>query len=176
MCEQWQLYSTSQWEQWTLLSEHVYCVVTFKMTKRVEQQIFIKFCIKVEHSSTETIWMIQKLFWMIWMMPQPWATGDWQLHHDNVPTHASCFMQSILAKYQITQVAQPLYSPDLVPCNFWLFPNLELPFKGKRFHILYEDHENMTGQLMVIGRAVWGPKVPALKGTEVSLSHVRCFF
>ena len=44
------------------LSEHVYCVaITFKMTKGVERQICIKFCIKLEHSSTETIWMIQKV-------------------------------------------------------------------------------------------------------------------
>ena len=43
------------------LSEQVYCVaVTFKMTEQVEQQICIKFCIKLEHSSTETIQMIQK--------------------------------------------------------------------------------------------------------------------
>ena len=45
------------------LSEHVYCVaVIFKMTEWVEQQICIKFCVKVEHSSTETIWMTQKAF------------------------------------------------------------------------------------------------------------------
>ena len=44
-----------------LLSEHVYCVaVSFKMAKIVEQQICIKFCIKLEHSSVETIRMIQK--------------------------------------------------------------------------------------------------------------------
>ena len=30
------------------------------MTERVEQWIYIKFCINLEHSSTETIWMIQK--------------------------------------------------------------------------------------------------------------------
>ena len=41
------------------LNEHVYCVaVTVKMT--VEQLICIKFCIKLEHFSTETIPMIQK--------------------------------------------------------------------------------------------------------------------
>ena len=28
---------------------------------------------------------------------------------------------------------------------------------------------------MVIGRTVWGPKVPTLKGTEASLSYVQCF-
>ena len=45
----------------TSLSEHVYCVaITFKMTEWVEQQICIKFCIKLEHSSVENIQMIQK--------------------------------------------------------------------------------------------------------------------
>ena len=43
------------------LNEHVYCVaVTFKMTEQVEQQICIKFCVKIEHSSVETIQVIQK--------------------------------------------------------------------------------------------------------------------
>ena len=32
----------------------------------------------------------------------------------------------------------------------------------------------MTEQLMVIGRTVWGPKVPTMKGTEASLSYVHC--
>ena len=44
-----------------LLNEHVYCVaVTFKMTERVEQRIVIKFCVKLEHSSSETVQVIQK--------------------------------------------------------------------------------------------------------------------
>ena len=43
-------------------SEHVFCVANaFKMTEQVEQQICIRFCIKLEHSSMETIWMIQKV-------------------------------------------------------------------------------------------------------------------
>ena len=43
------------------LREHVYCVaVVFKMAVQVEQQICIKFCVKLEHSSMETIQMIQK--------------------------------------------------------------------------------------------------------------------
>ena len=51
-----------------LLSEHVYCVaIAFKMTEWAQQQIHIKFCIKLEHSSAETIQMIQKAA----------ATGNW---------------------------------------------------------------------------------------------------
>ena len=42
------------------------------------------------------------------------------------------------------------YSPDLVPCDIWLFPKLKSPLKGKRFQTIDEIQENMTGQLMVI--------------------------
>ena len=49
-------------------SEHVSCVaVTFKMTEQVEQQICIKFCFKLKHSSVESIWIIQ----------QATAMGNW---------------------------------------------------------------------------------------------------
>ena len=41
MCEQWRLHCTGQWGQ-------------------VEQRICIQLCVKLEYSSTETIWMIQK--------------------------------------------------------------------------------------------------------------------
>ena len=58
-------------------------------------------------------------------------------------------MQSFLAKHQITQVTQLLpYSPDLVPCNFWLFPKLKSPLKGKKVQANDEIQENTTWQLM----------------------------
>ena len=121
-----------------LLSENVYCVaLTVKMTERVDQSICIKLGIKLEHSSTETIWMIQKSTAM--------ATGDWQLHHDNMPAHASCLVPSFLAKHQMTQVAQLCYNTDLVPCDFRLFPKLKSPLKGKRFQTIDEIQENTTG-------------------------------
>ena len=50
--------------------------------------------------------------------------------------HVSC--KSFLAKHEITQVTQPCYSPDLGPCDFWLFPKLISPLKGKRFQIIDE--------------------------------------
>ena len=129
------------------MSEHVYCVaVTFKMTEQVQQQICIKFCVKLEHSSTEIIWMIQKA--------ELWATGDWQLHHHNVPTHASHFVQSFLEKHQITQVTQPPYKPELAPCDFWLFPKLKSPLKGKRFQTVNVIKQNTMWQLMASGRTV----------------------
>ena len=58
MCEQGQLHCPSQWMP---LSESGHCVtIAFKMTEGVEQRICIKFCVKLEHSSVQTIQVIQK--------------------------------------------------------------------------------------------------------------------
>ena len=42
-----------------------YAAVAFKITELVVQRICIKFCIKLEHSSMETIQMIQKAAAMV---------------------------------------------------------------------------------------------------------------
>ena len=105
---------------------------------------------------------------------QQWATGDWQLHHDNTPAHASCLKQ-FFGKTSNHPGDSALLRSDLVPCDFWRFPRLKSPLKGKRFQTIDEIQENIMGQLMAIGRTVWGPKVPTLKGTEASLSYVQCF-
>ena len=144
------------------------CVaIALKMTEQVEQWICIKFFIKLEHSSAETSQMIQK----------PAAIGNWWLAaspRENICSGITS-VQSFWARHQITQVTQPHYSPDLAPCNFWLFPKLKSSLKVQRFQTVNEIQENTTGQLMVTGRTVWGPKVPTVKGTEVSLSFVQCF-
>ena len=35
--------------------------------------------------------------------------------------------------YSIALLRQPPCSPDIAPCDFWLFPKLEKPLKGQRF-------------------------------------------
>ena len=71
------------------------------------------------------------------------------MHH-----HASRLVQRFSLKHQITQVTQPTYRADLAPCNFWLFPKLKSPLKGKRFQTVDEIQENRMGQLMATGRIV----------------------
>ena len=36
---------------------------------------------------------------------------------------------------------QPLYSPDLAPADFFLYPKLKTPMKGKRFAMIEEIKE-----------------------------------
>ena len=59
--------------------------------------------------------------------------GDWILHHDNAPAHTSHLVQQFLAKHGTAQLLQPSYSPDLAPCDFFLFPRLKKVLKGHRF-------------------------------------------
>ena len=119
------------------------------MTEQVEQWICITFSMKLEHSS---MW---ELFGWIRRL-QLWTPGDWQLHQGNVPAHASRLMQTFLVKHQILQVTKPPYSPDLAPCNFWLFPKLKSLLKRKRFQTIDEIQEDTRVQLMAIGRTEWG--------------------
>ena len=51
-------------------------------------------------------------------------------------------------------MTQSPYSPYLVPYDFWLFPKLKSPLRGKIFQTVNEIQENMMGQLMGIGRTV----------------------
>jgi len=43
------------------------------------------------------------------------------------------FFFFFFAKHHITQVFQPLYNPHLALCDFWLFPKLKSPLKGRGF-------------------------------------------
>jgi hypothetical protein len=63
--------------------------------------------------------------------PELWPEA-WILHHNNAPAHDALNVQ-FLAKKSIMKLDNPPYSPDLAPCNFWLFPKLKTALKGHRF-------------------------------------------
>ena len=152
-----------------LLSEYR-VAITFEITEHVEQRICIRFC---KNFVLNLNILPQKL--LRWAGSHSY--GQPVIGSFITTTHHSCITSrtEFLAKHQITQVTQPPYSPDWVPCNFQLFPKLKSPLKGKRFLTVNEIQENVMGQLMAIGTPGWGPKVPTLKGTEASLSYVQYF-
>ena len=110
------------------LREHVYCVeVAFKMTEWVEQWICLKFCVKLEHSSIETILMIQRL--------QLWATGDWQLHHSSMPAHASHLMQRFCQNIKSSRWLSPTTAQIWCPVTSGFSPNQNHLWKGRDFRL-----------------------------------------
>ena len=46
-------------------------------------------------------------------------------HHDNAPARTSAFATAKLIELGYELLFHPPYSPDLAPCDFFLFPNLK---------------------------------------------------
>jgi histone-lysine N-methyltransferase SETMAR len=55
--------------------------------------------------------------------PHKWSSDTWHLHHGNATCHMALSVREFLAKHSISVVPHPPYSPDLAPCNFFLFPS-----------------------------------------------------
>ena len=133
------------------------------MTERVEQWICI-FCIKLKHSSVETIWMSKKATAMgNWWL----ATSSWQCTCSCITSHAEFFGETSNHPGD----SAPLQVGCPVTSGF--SSKLKSSLKRKRFHTINEIQEKMVGQLVTIVRTVWGSKVPTLKGTEASLAYLQ---
>jgi hypothetical protein len=73
-----------------------------------------------------------------------------ELHHENAPAHSSHLIQGFLPKHGMQQVCQAPYSPDIAPCDFWLFLRLKTPLKDCRFDSHEDVVQNATSQLHTI--------------------------
>ena len=159
LCEQWRLHCNSivsgrRKHYWVAM----YCVaITFKMTGRIEQWICIKFCVKFEHSSLETIWVIQKgaATGNCWL-----AASSWQHACSCITSQAEIFGET--SNY-------PRDSAPLQPKTKITFEREEIP-----------DPQWDSGKYDAAADSNWENCVrsqgPTLKGTEASLSlyHVSC--
>ena len=82
--------------------------------------------------------------------PNMWAAKNFQLHHDNAPAHSAHVVQAFLAKNSMPLIRQAPYSPDLAPCDFWLFPKLKTTLKGRRFQSREDIMKKATEELQSI--------------------------
>ena len=85
--------------------------------------------------------------------PYTWEAMNWQLDHDNAPTHSTHILviQAFLIKNTIPFVRQTPYSPDLAPCDLWLFPKLKTMLKGGDLRKLREKRwqSSITSQRVI---------------------------
>ena len=73
-------------------------------------------------------------------------SGQWHFHQYNAPVHNSILVTDNLTKMGIKTVPHSPYSPDIGPCDFWLFPKLKEKLRGCR----YETIEEMKGAVMKV--------------------------
>ena len=150
-----------------LLSEHVYCVaVAIKMTERVEQQICIKSCIKPEHSSMETIQASEG------QSCGKWVIGSFIMTMLPFKHYVSCggFWQNIKS-LRWRSCLQPRFGT----LQLLAFLKTKIAFEGEETL----DCQWGSGKYDAAADGDWencgGPKVPAMKGTGVSLPCVQCW-
>ena len=55
------------------------------------------------------------------------------LLHDNAFSHKCDVVKSFLASEKVTVLNHPPYSPDLSPCDFFLFPRLKKMLSGNKY-------------------------------------------
>lgn len=59
--------------------------------------------------------------------------AGWMLHHDNARPHIANVVAEYLAKINVKCIPHPPYSPDLAPCDFFLFPNMKKRLRGRHY-------------------------------------------
>ena len=59
---------------------------------------------------------------------------DVLLHHDNASPHKTKIVKDYLEKQGLQVLPHPPYSPDLAPCDFWLFPTLKERLAARKFY------------------------------------------
>jgi histone-lysine N-methyltransferase SETMAR len=62
--------------------------------------------------------------------PEFWKNNSWILHQDNAPAHNTLSVKQYLAGKRIPVLEHAPYSPDLAPCDFFLFPKIKSALKG----------------------------------------------
>ena len=67
-------------------------------------------------------------------------SGHWNFRPDNAPVNNSIVVTDYMTRMDIKTVPHPPYSPDLAPCDFWLFPKL----RGCRYEKIEERKEAVT--------------------------------
>ena len=72
--------------------------------------------------------------------PALFKSGQWHFQQDNAPVYNAILVTDYLTKMGIKTIPHRPYSPDLAPCDFWLFPKL----KGCRYDTIEEMKEAVT--------------------------------
>ena len=73
-------------------------------------------------------------------MPALFKSAQLHFHLYNAPVHNSILVKDYLIKMGIKTVPHRPYSPDLAPCDFWLFPKL----RNCRYETIEEMKEALT--------------------------------
>lgn len=70
--------------------------------------------------------------------PRSTVRGRLFVHMDNTPVHNANLTLQLIRNLGWSHLPQLPYSPDLAPCDFWLFQRIKKDLRGRRFRDLAE--------------------------------------
>jgi hypothetical protein len=79
--------------------------------------------------------------------PELWCNDNWLLHHYNAPAHTSLKTTEFVTNNNMVIVSHASNSPDIAPCDFALFPKLEMELKGRRFETVSDIQRELQAVL-----------------------------
>lgn len=77
------------------------------------------------------------------------------LHHDNASSHTANATIEFLEKTSVKLMTHSPYSPDLAPCDFFLFPNVKNRMRGHRFPSPEDAVAAYTEELSAMSEIEW---------------------
>jgi [histone H3]-lysine36 N-dimethyltransferase SETMAR len=84
-----------------------------------------------------------------WQIAHPKSpTSQIILHQDNARPHVSHHSKAHMDELGLQLLKAPPYSPDLAPCDFWLFPHIKKKLEGRIFN---SDDEIIGAYSEVLG-------------------------
>ncbi len=103
----------------------------------------------------------------LWRMENGWR--HYLLHHDNATPHTANPTLAAIGETNTELLAHPPYSPDLAPCDFFLFPLLKAQMRGNH----YRNIEQVQHATVEILRAIPADKFEdAIK--ELPVRWAKC--
>ena len=91
-------------------------------------------------------------------------------------------VSEFLAKNKTVIMPQPPYSPDLARADFFLFPKLKTPMKGKHFATIGEINEKLKQELLAIPKSAlcWHKRIISegvyFEGDQIGIDNLINIF
>ena len=77
------------------------------------------------------------------------------LHHDNVSVHTAAVTLDFVVSNDFQLVIRPPYSPDLAPCDWFLFCCVKWQLKRKQFQNVEDARAFIEGVTLDIPQSAW---------------------
>ena len=77
------------------------------------------------------------------------------LHYDNAGAHTAAETLDFLSASDVQLVTHPPYSPDLAPCDWFLFLSVKWQLKGKQFQNAEDARAFIEGVILDIPQSTW---------------------